>query len=177
MALSVQFPIGISKAAKNQISDVIVLRKHAKDTGLTFPIPLTFSIDGGNDIITRTISKGEKGSIKERWATCDLDIYFSGIFPPKSEENHTNLQLGISQQNLVGVNQSTSAIYDMDAVERFRSYMNACALLIESDILNRLSVFRLVIEAWSLETPKAYNQPFSFQAKSDDANQNLLVDV
>lgn len=131
---------------------MIKLKLNSKDSGFELPYAKA-NVSGGNKIIRRNISKGERGgTVKERWSTNDFQVTISGI--------------------IIG----EDGIYPKTEVRELLKYLKYNGnIKIINKTLNEMKIIYIAIEKYSLPHTKGdQNQLYSITAYSDELFNQLI---
>lgn len=117
------------------------------------PFEPLVSIDGGNTVIKRQISKGNvRGTVKERWTQDDYSISIEGVLM-----------------------NTDSASYPTGDVRRLRILCEAARLQVSCPLFEIFSISQIVVERFSFPfTAGIQNQAYTIKAVSDDIYRLLL---
>ncbi len=117
-----------------------------------FPIEPMVSVNGGNVLVRRRVSKGRvKGSIKEKWTVDDYTVRIEGILISKDGD------------------------YPKADVARLRALCEGGHVKVLSPLLEVFGIRELVIETWEMPfTSGAMNQNYTITGYSDDIYKLLL---
>lgn len=117
-----------------------------------FPIEPMLSVNGGNVLVRRRVSKGRvKGSIKEKWTVDDYTVRIEGILISKDGG------------------------YPKADVAKLRALCEGGHVKVLSPLLEVFGIRELVIESWEMPfTSGAMNQNYTITGYSDDIYKLLL---
>lgn len=117
------------------------------------PFEPLVSVDGGNTVIKRRISKGDvRGTVKERWTQDDYSISIEGVLM-----------------------NTDSASYPTGDVRRLRTLCEAARLQVSCPLFEIFSISQIVVESFSFPfTAGVQNQAYTIKAVSDDIYRLLL---
>lgn len=116
------------------------------------PIEPMLSVNGGNVLVRRRVSKGRvKGSIKEKWTVDDYTVRIEGILMSKDGG------------------------YPKGDVARLRALCEGGHVKVLSPLLEVFGIREMVIESWEMPfTSGAMNQNYTITGYSDDIYKLLL---
>ena len=116
------------------------------------PIEPMLSVNGGNVIVRRRVSKGRvKGSIKEKWTVDDYTVRIEGILISKDGG------------------------YPKADVAKLRALCEGGHVKVLSPLLEVFGIREMVIESWEMPfTSGAMNQNYTITGYSDDIYKLLL---
>lgn len=145
---------GLSNLASTFWQVPLTLKLGSEPNGFLLPVDPLVAITGGNKLIRRYVSKGDKrGSIKERWNQDDYEVTITGIIT--DDENH-NLN---------------------EYLQRLRTYCEAKeSVMVVCDLLNNVfEIFYMAIDSYDFPfTVGQNNQQFTIKAYSDDSYSLLI---
>lgn len=117
-----------------------------------FPIEPMVSVNGGNVVVRRRVSKGRvKGSIKEKWTVDDYTVRIEGLLMSKDGS------------------------YPKGDVARLRALCEGGHVKVLSPLLEVFGIREMVIETWEMPfTSGQMNQNYTITGYSDDIYKLLL---